>query len=113
LAVEKLYSHPDMMYYLQILDEFRSLRWMGTVPKHFVPNAQILLVGESSGIHKAMEPDEEDKADENTNEPIEEMEELEHEDVQRMKHLGKTDSDAIFVDLEAYAKDHPKLQTEF
>jgi len=86
---------------------------MGTVPKHLVPNAQILLVGESSGIQKAMEPDGKDKEDEDTIEPIEEMEELEHEDVQRMKHLGKTDSDAIFVDLEAFEKDRPQLQQEF
>lgn len=100
------------MSYHQILDEFRSLRWMGTVPKHLVPNAQFLLVGESSGIQKAMEPEEKDKDDEDTNEPIEEMEELEHEDVKRMEHLGKTDSDAIFLDLEAYVKDHPHLQTE-
>lgn len=101
------------MCFHQILDEFRSLRWMGTVPKHLVLNAQFLLVGESSGIEKATEPDENDKDDEDTNEPIEEMEALEHEDVKRMEHLGKTDSDAIFLDLEAYAKDHPVIQTEF
>ncbi|KAH8770773.1 hypothetical protein F5883DRAFT_603190 [Diaporthe sp. PMI_573] len=100
-------------YSQEILGEFRSLRWMGTVPKHLVPNAQILLVGESSGIQKAMEPDEKDEESEDTIEPIEEMEELEHEDVQRMKHLGRTDSDAIFVDLEAFEKDRPQLQQEF
>lgn len=83
------------------------------MPKHLVLNAQFLLVGESSGIQKAMEAEEEDKDDKDTNELIEEMEELEHEDVQRMEHLGNTDSDAIFVDLEAYSKDHPQLQTEF
>lgn len=97
----------------QILDEFRSLRWMGTLPKHLVLNAQFLLVGESSGIEKAMEPDDKDKDSKDKEKPIEEMEELEHEDVQRMEHLGKTDSDAIFLDLEAYAKDHPQLQTDF
>ncbi|POS78467.1 hypothetical protein DHEL01_v203140 [Diaporthe helianthi] len=100
-------------YSQEILDEFRSLRWMGTVPKHLVPNAQFLLVGESSGIEKAMAPDDEDKEDENKKEPIEEIEELEHEDVQRMEHLGETESDAIFLDLEAYEKDHPQLQREF
>lgn len=86
---------------------------MGTVPHHLVPNAQFLLVGESSGIQKAMEPDENDKDEKDTNEPIEELEELEHEDVKRMEDLGKTDSDAIFLDLEAYSKDHPQLQTDF
>ncbi|KAJ0124006.1 hypothetical protein J7T55_012479 [Diaporthe amygdali] len=102
---------PD--YSKEILDEFRSLRWMGTLPKHLVLNAQFLLVGESSGIEKAMEPDEDDKDSKEKEDPIEEMEELEHEDVKRMKHLGKTDSEAIFLDLEAYAKDRPQLQTEF
>lgn len=86
---------------------------MGTVPRHLVPNAQILLVGESSGIQKAMEPDDKDKEDEGTNEPIEEMEELEHEDVQRMRHLGKTDSDAIFHDLEAFESGRPEIQLNF
>lgn len=86
---------------------------MGTEPKHLVLNAQILLIGESSGVQKALEADDEDKEDEGTNEPGEEMEELEHEDVQRMEHLGKTESDAIFRDLEAYGKDHPRLQTDF
>lgn len=113
LHVAWRYSRADTMCHDQILDEFRSLRWMGTVPKHLVLNAQFLLVGESSGIQKAMEPDDEDKDDEDTNEPIEEMEELEHEDVKRMEHLSKTDSDAIFLDLDAYAKDRPQLQTEF
>lgn len=83
------------------------------MPKHLVLNAQFLLVGESSGIQKAMEPDEKDKDDEDTNEPIEEIEELEHEDTKRMDHLGKTGSDAIFLDLEAFEKDLPQLQTEF
>ncbi|KUI56129.1 hypothetical protein VP1G_03548 [Cytospora mali] len=97
----------------EILDEFRSLRWMGTLPKHLVPNSQFLLVGESSGIQKAMQPDEKDENDENKEQSIEEMEELEHEDTQRMEHLGKDDSDAIFADLEVQAKNYPKLQTEF
>lgn len=106
-------SRADTMCYYQILDEFRSLRWMGTVPKHLVPNAQILLVGESSGIEKATEPEEKDKQDEDTNETLEEMEELEHEDLKRMEHLGKTDADAIFLDLEAYSKDHREMQKAF
>lgn len=99
--------------YDQILDEFRSLRWMGTLPKHLIPNAQFLLVGESSGLDKAMEPDEKDANDHDKEEPIEEMEKLEDEDTKRMEHLGKDDSEAIFADLEARAKDYPKLKTSF
>lgn len=96
----------------EILDEFRSLRWMGTLPKHLVPNAQFLLIGEPSGIDKATRPDEKEKAA-GKEEPIEELERLEDEDTARMEHLGKDDSDAIFTDLEAQAKDYPKLQTTF
>lgn len=97
----------------EILDEFRSLRWMGTLPKHLVPSSQFLLVGESSGIQKAMQPDQKDEKDSKKEQPIKEMEELEHEDAERMEQLGKDDSDAIFADLEAQAKSYPKLQTKF
>ncbi|ROW13862.1 hypothetical protein VPNG_03653 [Cytospora leucostoma] len=97
----------------EILEEFRSLRWMGTQPKHLIPKAQFLLVGESSGIQKAMKPDEKDEKDNKKSDPIEELEELEHEDIERMEHLGKDGSDAIFADLEAQAKGYPKLQTSF
>lgn len=86
---------------------------MGTLPKHLIPNAQFLLIGESSGIEKAMQPDESDKKAGNKKEPIEELEKLEDEDTERMEYLGKDDSDAIFTDLEAQAKNYPKLQTTF
>lgn len=86
---------------------------MGTLPKHLVPNAQFLLIGESSGLVKATEPNEKDKKADDKEEPIEELEKLEDEDTERMENLGKDDSDAIFTDLEASAKDYPKLQTTF
>lgn len=97
----------------QILDEFRSLRWMGTLPKHLIPNAQFLLVGESSGLEKAMEPDEKDEKAEEKTDPMEEMEQLEDEDAERMENLGQDASESIFADLQASAKDYPKLQTTF
>lgn len=97
----------------EILDEFRSLRWMGTLPKHLVPNAQFLLIGESSGIDKALEVDEKDEKAKEKDEPIEEMEKLEDEDTERMEHLGKDGSEAIFKDLEANKQGYPKLQTTF
>jgi 6-phosphofructokinase len=82
---------------------------MPTEPDHLdFPNAQILLIGESSGVDKAVEPQEKDKK-----EPEDVLEELEEEDLERMKHLGGDDSAAIFKDLEAKAKDYPKLQTTF
>lgn len=62
---------------------------MGTLPKHLVPKSQFLLVGESSGLEKAMQPDKKDEKNKSKEQPIEEMEELEHEDTERMEHLGK------------------------
>ncbi|KAL2210975.1 hypothetical protein CC79DRAFT_1395165 [Sarocladium strictum] len=84
-------------------------RWMPSEAEHLdYPNAQILLVGESSGIDNAVESQEKDKKD-----PEEVLEHLEEEDLKRMKHLGGDDSAAIFKDLEVKAKDYPKLQTTF
>ncbi|KAJ4386120.1 hypothetical protein N0V93_009012 [Gnomoniopsis smithogilvyi] len=97
----------------EILDEFRSLRWMGTIPKHLIPNAQFLLIGESSGLDKAMQPDEKEEKSGDKEQPIEELEKLEDEDTERMEHLGEDASEAIFADLDAHAKDYPKLQTTF
>ncbi|KAI1081412.1 hypothetical protein F5B20DRAFT_64453 [Whalleya microplaca] len=100
---------PD--YPKEILDEFRALRWGATQPKHldFV-NTQFLLVGESSGIKKATEPQKGEEGNEN---PLEEMEKLEDEDTHRMESLQGDDSTAIFADLQARVKDYPKLQTTF
>lgn len=86
---------------------------MGTLPKHLIPNAQFLLVGESSGLDKAMQPDEKDNKSQDKEQPIEEMEKLEEEDIERMEHLGKDASEAIFADLGTQAKGYPTLQTTF
>jgi hypothetical protein len=86
---------------------------MGTQPKHLdYVNTQILLVGESSGVKKALEPQKEDEKD-GVEEPAEEMEKLEEEDLERMKALSEDDTGRIFADLEAHAKVYPKLQTTF
>lgn len=86
---------------------------MGTKPSHLdYVNAQILLIGESSGIQKAVEPQKEDK-ESGAKEPVEVLEELEEEDLERMKDLPGDDSAAIFADLQARANDYPKLQTTF
>ncbi|RYO90576.1 hypothetical protein DL766_007436 [Monosporascus sp. MC13-8B] len=98
-------------YPKEIQDEFRSLRWIGTNPKHLdVVKTQFLLIGESSGIQKATEPQ---KKAEGNEEPIEELEKLEDEDTRRMEHLKGDDSASIYLDLEVHAKDYPKLQTTF
>ncbi|KAI5925172.1 hypothetical protein F4810DRAFT_91882 [Camillea tinctor] len=100
-------------YPKEVQDEFRALRWMPSQPKHLdYVNTQFLLVGESSGIAKATEPQKEDQ-DDNKEEPREEMEKLEDEDTHRMEGLEGDDSAAIFADLHAQSKDYPKLQTTF
>ncbi|KAK5656438.1 hypothetical protein OQA88_4819 [Cercophora sp. LCS_1] len=100
-------------YPKEILEEFRSLRWLPTKPMHLdYANAQILMIGESSGIEKALEPQKEDQQ-KGVEDPAEEMEKLEEEDCRRMKGLSKDDSTRIFSDLEVNAKDYPKLQTTF
>ncbi|KAI0879946.1 uncharacterized protein GGS22DRAFT_198476 [Annulohypoxylon maeteangense] len=101
---------PD--YPKEIQDEFRALRWFATQPKHldFV-NTQFLLIGESNGIKKATEVQKDQK--EGQEKPVEELEKLEEEDTHRMESLRGDDSAAIFADLQAHAKDHPRLQTTF
>ncbi|GAB1311499.1 hypothetical protein MFIFM68171_01709 [Madurella fahalii] len=100
-------------YPKELLDEFRSLRWVPTQPKHLdYVNTQFLLVGESSGLEKALAQQKEDQ-EEGKAEPAEEMEKLEEEDTKRMKDLSKDDSGRIFADLQVHAGDYPKLQTTF
>ncbi|KAH9907039.1 hypothetical protein F4778DRAFT_724447 [Xylariomycetidae sp. FL2044] len=102
---------PD--YPKEVLEEFRALRWMPTQPKHLdYVNTQFLLVGESSGIQKATEPQKDDEK-EGKEKPLEELEKLEDEDTHRMEHLKGDDSTAIFADLGAQAEDYPKIQTTF
>ncbi len=112
-------THTD--YTSRILDEFRSeadhfraLRWIGTTPQHLdYANAQFLLIGENSGIEKAVQGNERDQKPGNKDETMDEINTLEEEDLTRMKNLGEDDSSAIFADLGARAKEYPKLQTTF
>lgn len=86
---------------------------MSTQPKHLdYVNTQFLLVGESSGVDKALEPQKADEK-ESKQEPAEELEKLEEEDLQRLKDLSDDDSGRIFADLKVNADDYPKLQTTF
>lgn len=95
------------------MDDFRGLRWMPSRPEHFdFPNAQILLIGESEGVDKAVEPRKKDEK-EGKEEPREVLEELKDEDVDRMRGLTDSDSGAIFRDLDARAEEYPKMMTTF
>ncbi|KAF5019333.1 hypothetical protein F66182_8661 [Fusarium sp. NRRL 66182] len=97
----------------EIIDEFRSLRWLPSKPAHFdYVNTQILLVGESSGIEKAVEPQKKDQKS-GKEDPETVLENLEDDDTKRMRHLADDQSAAIYADLHAKAKDYPKMQTTF
>ncbi|KOS17719.1 hypothetical protein ESCO_002759 [Escovopsis weberi] len=107
-------------YSKDIMESFRALRWIATRPEHLdYVNSQILMIGESHGIEHAIKGEgikrkgrEEGGGDEaGKEEPIEALENLEEEDLARMRDLGESAS--IFADLTARAEDYPKLQTTF
>ena len=99
-----------LTFHQRIKKDFHTLRWTPTKPNHLdVEGAQILLVGESSGIEKATAPPPEDR----DGNPREELEELAEEDEKRMTALSQDDSEAIFKDLQASAGDYPEMQNEF
>ena len=103
-----------LTHVIRITDTFRSLRWLPSQPEHLdYPNSQVLLIGESSGLDKATQPDDSDRGKADVEEPIEEMEKLEDEDTHRMERLGDGDSEAIFADLQIDAARYPKLLTTF
>ncbi|KAK1962235.1 hypothetical protein LY78DRAFT_260002 [Colletotrichum sublineola] len=97
----------------KIKDQFRDLRWIPTKPEHLdYVYSQVLMIGESSGIKKAVEPKQKDvKAGKDKPEDV--LQEIEDEDTKRMEHLSGDDSASIFADLQARAKDYPQLQTTF
>ncbi|CAH0046702.1 unnamed protein product [Clonostachys solani] len=97
----------------KVIDEFRSLRWLPSKPVHLdYPNSQLLLVGESSGVKKALEPQEKDEGN-GAEKPEEFMESLAEEDLQRMRHLTGHQSESIYADLQAQAEGYPQLKTTF
>ncbi|EHK23780.1 uncharacterized protein TRIVIDRAFT_37177 [Trichoderma virens Gv29-8] len=103
----------DPAYPKKILEEFRDLRWIPSQPNHLdYDNAQVLLIGESSGFKRALELQEDDDRA-HKEEPLEEMEELEEKDLKRMHQLSGDHSAAIYADLKVHAEDYPKLQTTF
>lgn len=98
----------------RMLEEFHSLRWVPTDPKHLdYVNAQFLLIGKSSGVQRAMARDKEKAGREEADEDLGEMVKLEDEDTKRMRDLADKDSTAIFADLQALTRDYPRLQTIF
>ncbi|ORY04266.1 tetrapyrrole biosynthesis, uroporphyrinogen III synthase [Clohesyomyces aquaticus] len=91
----------------EIIEEFRGLAWSEVKPNYLdYPNCQILLIGEKT--EKAVEPTTKDKKHDKET-PMEEIEQLEHEDELRVQHLNGDDS--VFVDLQISKKDYPKVPT--
>lgn len=70
----------------RIIEEFRGLAWSEVKPKYLdYENCQILLIGEK--IESATEPTKKDQKHDKVA-PREELEQLEHEDELRIKHLN-------------------------
>ena len=98
------------------MDDFQSLRWIPTQPRHLdYPNTQFLLIGHTSGIEKAFEPDTKTAAretkpatDEITikEEPIEGEEDI-------LYDIKQDEVSDVLLDLEKYAHELKKVQTEF
>lgn len=72
----------------------------------------MLLIGESAGLSNAMEPQKKDQ-EKGKEGPKEVLEHFEEEDLKRMRDLPGDQSASVFADLQAHAKDYPKLQTTF
>lgn len=85
---------------------------MPSKPAHLnYVNAQVLLVGEPSGIEKATEAQDEEQIKGKGNKEV--LENLAEDDLERMQHLGGDESESIFADLHVQAKDYPAIQTTF
>ncbi|KAI5459727.1 hypothetical protein BGZ63DRAFT_455298 [Mariannaea sp. PMI_226] len=100
-------------YPKEIRDDFGDLRWKPSKPEHLdYVNTQILLIGEPSGIDKATEraDDGEEEIGKNNKDVLENLEE---DDLDRMKHLGGDASESIFADLHVRAEDYPAVQSTF
>ncbi|KAF2862973.1 hypothetical protein K470DRAFT_154592 [Piedraia hortae CBS 480.64] len=96
-------------YPQEVMDEFGSRGWLPTQPKHLdYPNAQILLIGESSGPD-ALEAAKHDQNDTSIETPLEELQKLEEENQLRVEHLKGDDT--VFEDLGASGKDYPLKST--
>lgn len=91
------------------MDDFCKCCWMFIELDYFdFFNVQILFIGELFGVDKVVELQEKDKKE------FEDVfEELEEEDLERMKYLGGDDLVVIFKDFEVKVKDYLKLQMMF
>ena len=97
------------------MQDFQSLRWIPTQPRHLDhPNAQFLLVGHSAGIEEAFKPDT--KGAEKEKKPAEDeimiKEELLEGEEDLMYNIKEDEVADVLLDLEKYSHDM-KVETEF
>ncbi|KAK1142687.1 hypothetical protein N8T08_007492 [Aspergillus melleus] len=94
----------------QILEKFGDYRWKPLEPEFIdYPNAQFLMVGESTNeLGKAATADPDDKQ-EGEEQPGEELEKFEHGNEERVESLRGDDT--VYEDLGLDAKKYPKVPT--
>jgi len=98
-------------YPTKIQNKFGNLRWSPLEPEMLdYTHTQMLLIGEDRGdLEKSVKEMGEDKKDDEKVSPEEEMNQLEKEDHDRVKHLKE--DDPVFADLGLSSKEYPHLKT--
>lgn len=99
-----------------MLDKFNNLRWVPAQPEFMdYARAQILLIGDKTEFGKEVEGGEGEAADDDDDDgagddagddAVGVLNELESDDVERMKHLSADEADAIYEDLHSRALEH-------
>ncbi|OAA32482.1 hypothetical protein AAL_01814 [Moelleriella libera RCEF 2490] len=108
------------------MEKFGPLRWAPTEPEMLdYAQAQVLLIGDKTDLGKAVEEGkteggaakkeagEEDQEEGEGEDPVAVLQDLESQDVDRMKHLSENEADAIYEDLKSQALSHGDIQKEF
>jgi len=98
-------------YPAKIQNKFGNLRWSPLEPEMLdYAHTQMLLIGEDrGGFDKSVKEMGEDKKDDGKVAPEEEIDQLEKEDHDRVKHLKE--DDPVFADLGLSSNEYPHLQS--
>lgn len=98
------------------MNDFQSLRWIPTQPRHLnYPKTQFLIIGHSSGIEKAFEPDTKGAAKEKK--PAEDEVTIKEEELEGEEDLlydiKEDEVSTVLLGLEKYAHQLKNVETEF
>ncbi|SPO07408.1 uncharacterized protein DNG_10102 [Cephalotrichum gorgonifer] len=106
---------PESPKYPQvIMDDFESLRWIPTQPRHLeYENTQFLLIGHTSSIEKAFRGDGKEVKDSTPEDEITIKEELLEGDEDLLYDIKEDEVSSILLDLEKYAHGLKNIETEF